>query len=73
MIERGPVRVNSDKRHGPQTSDCTYNEIQRKDILSQENADSDVKAESERLKPDTSDFKIHTSDTGPTLAGPLES
>ena len=64
----GPARVNSDKRHGPKSSDSAENEIATRDNLSRPKCDSDGKAENKRqafINTDTRRFKIQTGDMGP--------
>ena len=76
---RGPARVNSDKRHGPKSSDSADNEIATRDNLPRANCDSDDKADNKRqafLNTDTRRFKILTGDMGPPPPppeGPLSS
>ena len=73
--EKGPARVNSDKRHGPKSSNGTQNEIATRDNLPQPNCDNDGKADNKRqafINTDTRHFKIQKGDIGtPPLAGPL--
>ena len=67
---RGPARVNSDKRHGPKSSDSADNEIATRDNLPRANCDSDDKADNKRqafLNTDTRRFKTLTGDMGPPL------
>ena len=47
---RGPARVNSDKRHGPKSSDSARNEIVTRDNLPWPNCDSDGKADNKSDK-----------------------
>ena len=66
---RGPARVNSDKRHGPKSSDSVLNEIATRDNLPRPNCDSDGKANNKRqafINTDTRRFKIQT---GPPWQG----
>ena len=62
---RGPARVNSDKRHGPKSSNSALNETATRDNLPWQNCDSDSKAnpnpDNKRqafLNTDTRRFKI---------------
>ena len=75
---RGPARVNSDKRRGPKSSDSPRNEIATKDNPPQPNCDSDGKADNKRqafINTDTRRFKIQMGDMGTPapLAGPPNS
>ena len=66
---RGSARVNSDKRHGPKSSDSVQNEIATtRDNLPQPNCNSDGKADNKRqafIDTDTRRFKFRTGDIGP--------
>ena len=44
-VEWGPTRVNSDKWHGPKSSDSALNEITTRDNLPRPNCDSDGKVD----------------------------
>ena len=77
----GPARINSDKRHGPKSSDSAWNEIatSASDNLPRPNCDSDGKADYKQqafINTDTRRFKTQTGDMGPppppSLAGPLQ-
>ena len=65
----GPARVNSDKWHGPKSSDSASNEIATRDNLPRPNCDNKRQA---LITTDTRRFKIQTGNMGPPfLAGPL--
>ena len=76
-VEWGPARVNSEKRHGPKSSDSVLNEIMTRDNLPRPNCDSDGKVDNKRqalINTHRRRFKIQMGDMGPPpLAGPLES
>ena len=64
--------MNSDKQHGPKSSDSTKNEIATRDNLPWPNCDSDGKGDNKRqafINTDTRRFKIQTGDMGPPASG----
>ena len=72
---RGPARVNSDKRHGPNISDSTTKMKSRQETTSLGQivtvTEKPTISDKHFMNTDTRRFKIQTGDMGAPLAGPL--